>query len=235
MLPSRARDVLEVGCGQGGFGVRLARRYRYVGIDPDSTSIEIARSRFVAHGVNGDLREGDLSALVADERFDIVCAFEVIEHIEDDGAMLASWVGRLRPGGVLLVSAPAWQGRFGPWDELAGHYRRYDPEHLERLLTGAGLTGVHAEAFGAPLGFLLEAMRNTLARRRGVGVSGESFADRTAASGRLMRLPDGPRALIPWFATLPFAVAQSAFRGRGPSAVAVGRLPAGAAGYSSAL
>ncbi len=98
-------DVLEVGCGQGGFGVRLALQYRYVGVEPDPISYDLARTRLAAAGA-GEVRHGDLAVLRPEERFDLVCAFEVIEHIEDDRAALRDWVARLRPGGVLLLPRP---------------------------------------------------------------------------------------------------------------------------------
>ena len=45
LLPASASVVLEIGCGQGGFAVRLAQRYRYVGLEPDSLSYHVANER----------------------------------------------------------------------------------------------------------------------------------------------------------------------------------------------
>ena len=140
LLPPGRLDVLEMGCGQGGFGARLAQRYHYLGVEPDAVSCTVARARVEAAGGGGEVRQGDESVVAADELFDLVVAFEVIEHIEDDASALAAWASHLRPGGWLLLSTPAWQKRFGPADEMVGHFRRYDPPVLRSRLAGAGLT-----------------------------------------------------------------------------------------------
>ena len=112
MLPAGVTDVLEIGCGQGSVGARLAQRYRYLGLEPDRASWELARQRLRAVG-RGEVRNitsGDLGT----ERFDLVCAFEVLEHLEDDAAAVKQWAARLRARGWLLLSIPALQRRFGP-------------------------------------------------------------------------------------------------------------------------
>ena len=62
----------------------------------------------------GEVRLGDLSVVEPGRTFDLVVAFEVLEHIEDDHAAARDWVARLRPGGSLVVSTPAYQHRYGP-------------------------------------------------------------------------------------------------------------------------
>ncbi|MGZ4335269.1 MAG: class I SAM-dependent methyltransferase [Gaiellaceae bacterium] len=224
LLPRDAKDVLEIGCGQGGFAVRLARRYRYVGVDIDAASVDACRARLAAHGVDGEVRVGDLSTLSADERFDIVCAFEVLEHVEDDRLALGEWAERVRPGGTLLVSVPAWAVRYSSWDELGGHFRRYDPDGLAQLLKKAGLAQPVTVVYGWPLGYLLEAVRNSIARRRGIDSSGATFEERTSASARVFhRMPDGGRAILPYVATRPFAVLQRLKPDRGTGLVGIAR------------
>src|SRR5260221_6718809 len=85
LLPADAVSVLEVGCGQGAMGVRLAKNRVYLGLEPDPASCAVARRRFALAGF-GQVREVHTDALDAAERFDMVCAFEVLEHIEGDVA-----------------------------------------------------------------------------------------------------------------------------------------------------
>jgi SAM-dependent methyltransferase len=178
--------VLEIGCGQGSAGSRLAAKARYLGVEPDDQSRGVAEQRIRTRG--GAVLAGDHTAVPLGQEFDIVCAFEVLEHIEDDGGALAQWVDHVRPGGHLLLSVPAWRERFGPTDEQVGHFRRYDPGDVERLLAGAGLADIEVTLYGWPLGFALESVRNRMAR---AGEVHASMAERTSSSGRLRQPRDG--------------------------------------------
>ena len=216
-------SLLEIGAGQGAIGVMLARRYTYTGLEPDPTSFATARSRFDQAGV-GEIVHGDLTALAPDAAFDLVCAFEVLEHIDNDAGAIAEWVARICPGGWLLVSVPAGRHRLGAADRKAGHYRRYDRDDISRILRAAGLVDSSLVTYGFPAGYVLEAGRNLLARRL---ESAASMSDRTAASGRWLQPPD-------WAATAthalaaPFRLAQRPFGGTGlgTGIVALARLPA---------
>ena len=222
MLPAGAGDVLEIGCGQGSVGARLAQRYRYLGLEPDQASCAVARQRVRAAGT-GEVRNVAVEAL-GDERFDLVCAFEVLEHLEDDATALKEWSARLRPGGWLLLSVPAHQRRYGPWDELVGHFRRYDPEALAALLTSCGFADVEMRQYGFPLGYLLEAARDQVARRRLGASAGQSLAERTAGSGRLLQPSAGLRPTAIRWGTAPFRTLQRAFPDRGTGLVVLARL-----------
>jgi SAM-dependent methyltransferase len=214
----RPATVLEIGCGQGGFGTRLSERSEYVGCEPDAESYAVARSRVEPLG--GTVLHGT-SDLVGERTFDLVCAFEVLEHLEDDAAAVASWASHLTPRGTLLVSVPAWPDRFGAMDELVGHYRRYTPEQLDGLLLKAGCAEVRHLLYGWPLGFALEAARDRIARRRGAASEG-SMATRSAASGRLFQ-PKRLAGVAVRAAAAPFAVLQRLRPTAGTGLVAVGR------------
>lgn len=221
MVPDGVTDVLEVGCGQGALGARLAQRYRYLGVEPDPQSYAVARQR-VARAGAGEVRNGGADTAPA-AAFDLVCAFEVLEHIDDDAAALAEWSTRLRPGGWLLLSVPAHQSRYGPADELVGHFRRYDPAALDALLRRCGYADVTLRHYGMPLGYALEVVRNAVGRRRLASRADTTVAERTAASGRLLQ-PSGTRGVVTRWGTAPFRAAQRAFPGTGPGLVARARL-----------
>jgi len=156
----------------------------------------------------------------------------VLEHIEDDAGAVKEWAARLRPGGWLLLSVPAHQRRFGPWDELVGHFRRYDPAAMTTLLANCGFTDIAIRQYGFPLGFVLETGRNAVGRRRVGAAATQSVAQRTAGSGRLLQ-PSGARrgTAIRW-GTAPFRVLQRAFPHTGTGLVVRARLPAAEAGLS---
>jgi SAM-dependent methyltransferase len=209
--------VYEVGAGRGAAGVRLARHAaEYVAYEPDATSASVAAQRFSAagsgHVVNGTLTEGDADA-------DVVCAFEVLEHIDDDVAALRLWASRLRPGGWLLLSVPAFAARYGAADEHVGHFRRYDPDLLRERLVAAGLEPVEIRLYGWGLGNALEAARNAVAKRRKAATTTE---ERTAGSGRFLQPPDA----VGWLtaaATAPFRLLQRARPSSGVGLVALAR------------
>jgi SAM-dependent methyltransferase len=215
-------EVLEIGPGQGAFGARLAGRYDYLGVELDETAGHLATRRIEAAG--GRVLLGDALALTEGRRFAAVCAFEVLEHLADDRAALAAWVGRLAPGGSLVLSVPSGSHRMGAWDAAVGHYRRYDRDQLAALLRDVGLVDVRVTAHGFPLGYALEAVRNRLADRAAKRTA-RTPEERTAGSGRSLQ-PTGLGG-VTWLLTLPFRVLQVPFRrGRlGTGLVAVGQLP----------
>ncbi len=221
MLPVGITEVLEVGCGQGAFGVRLAQRFRYVGVEPDRVSWAVAQRRISAGP--GEVRNISVEEIEA-ERFDLVCAFEVLEHIENDVAAVKEWASLLRPGGWLLLSVPAHQRRYGPWDELVGHFRRYDPRALSTLLASCGFGEIQVRQYGFPLGYLLEAARNLIGRRRLAAAATASVAERTAGSGRLLQPSGQLRGRVIRWGIAPFRLLQRAFPNTGTGLVVLARL-----------
>ena len=103
-------SVLEIGVGEGAMATRLAQRFQYSGVELDARSFDTAQTRLERAG-RGRVMLGDESALADDATFDLVCAFEVLEHIEDDVAALKRWRLLLRPGGWLMLSVPAFSRR----------------------------------------------------------------------------------------------------------------------------
>ena len=123
-----------------------------------------------------------------------------------------------------MLSVPANQHRYGPADELVGHFRRYSPDDLHALLRAAGFEEIEMRLYGAPLGYLLEAVRNAVGRRRLASGPTTSVAERTAASGRLLQPRGSLRATLTRWGTGPFRVAQRAFPRHGTGLVVRARL-----------
>jgi SAM-dependent methyltransferase len=136
------RDVLEVGAGQGGTTRVLCdgRADRWLCLEPDASLAARLRSA-VGDGDLPDccrIRVGTSADLDRCDDFDTILYMDVLEHIAEDRAELEQAAARLRPGGHLIVLAPAHQWLFTPFDAAIGHYRRYAKGTL-RGVAPAGL------------------------------------------------------------------------------------------------
>jgi len=106
-----------------------------------------AVARLNARG--GLARSGDISALPFDDhRFDLVAAFDVIEHVADDHRVFSELTRVLKPDGRLLFSVPLHPARWTIFDDCVGHARRYEPPALRQLLAHHGLIVEKSGAFG---------------------------------------------------------------------------------------
>lgn len=101
--------VLDVGCAVGLLSEALARRGATVtGIDVSERNVEAARRHASGGGLSIEYRAGTLGeAVPGDERYDVVCCLEVVEHVGDLEGFLAALARRVRPGGLLFVSSIA--------------------------------------------------------------------------------------------------------------------------------
>jgi 2-polyprenyl-3-methyl-5-hydroxy-6-metoxy-1,4-benzoquinol methylase len=101
----RGRTVLEVGCATGEFAARAARAGGMVtGADVSQAAIDAARE---AHGRVAQFSVGDYHAEAGP--WDVVCAFEVIEHVNSPSDFLSSMRSKVKPGGLLFISTPDYQ------------------------------------------------------------------------------------------------------------------------------
>jgi SAM-dependent methyltransferase len=220
LLPADVGSLLEVGAGTGSVGARIATRLAYVGLEPDPDSYDIAKR---AIGGRGTVLPLALEDYDGESGFDAVCAFEVLEHLEDDHAALVEMVRHARPRGWVLVSVPSGK-RLRATDRRQGHFRRYTRRSLADLMRSAGLDEVTVDSYGSPVGYLLLAVSDTLARVR---PHADRMKDRTAASARWMR-PSAGRARYTYAASRPLALLQNPFRRTsiGTGLMGRGRVPA---------
>lgn len=84
----------------------------------------------------------------AAEAFDLVCAFDILEHVVDDEAALAELARVASNGSVLLLSVPLHAARWTAFDDAVGHYRRYEPAPLRSRLAAHGYTIEWSAPFG---------------------------------------------------------------------------------------
>jgi SAM-dependent methyltransferase len=92
---------------------------------------------------------GEVTALpFADASFDLLCALDVVEHVDDGDGALAELARVARSGATLLISAPLHPSRWSVFDEMVGHKRRYDPAPLLATLAAHGLVAERSAVYG---------------------------------------------------------------------------------------
>jgi 2-polyprenyl-3-methyl-5-hydroxy-6-metoxy-1,4-benzoquinol methylase len=114
--------------------------------------LKIAQSKGVKN-----LYKVDINDIPFSEHFDAVCAFDVIEHFENDSAILREFNKSLKKNGIIFITVPAHPWLWGKNDSLGGHFRRYNRKAMIKLLTETGfepLTVKHFFVFTLPLLFV---------------------------------------------------------------------------------
>lgn len=135
--------VLEVGAGIGTFTKMMldAGATAVVAMEPEPRCAEVLEAAFVGESrvrVTRDGLPGAPSLAGTAGTFDLVVCHNVLEHIGNDLGALCSMAQALRVGGRLSLLVPARPGLFGPLDDAYGHWRRYERDELEELLSDAG-------------------------------------------------------------------------------------------------
>ncbi|HEY7334898.1 MAG TPA: class I SAM-dependent methyltransferase [Bryobacteraceae bacterium] len=130
IAPHIRGEVLEVGAGIGANDRIFAHLdfKRWTCLDPDRSLLDQLRDSLPDRG-RYEVVPGTLEDLRG-RSFDAILYLDVLEHIEDDAAEMRRAAAGLKPGGSLIVLAPAHQWLFTPFDEAVGHFRRYTKRTL---------------------------------------------------------------------------------------------------------
>jgi len=100
-------------------------------------------------GRGGQAVVGKVTCLpFADSSFDLVCALDIIEHVDDDDGALSEVARTAKPGGTILMSVPLHAALWTSFDDFVGHKRRYEPSEMLSKLAQHGLTVERSAAFG---------------------------------------------------------------------------------------
>jgi SAM-dependent methyltransferase len=143
----QGQALLEIGCGTGTVLSTLAKKRswtRVVGSELHPAGLRIARNRL---GELAELVQMDARAIPAAGVFDVIGAFDVIEHIDDDEAVLSAMYRALRPGGGIAITVPQHPWLWSAVDEMACHVRRYRCGELEAKAKTAGFRILYSASY----------------------------------------------------------------------------------------
>jgi len=194
------KHFLEIGPGLGDVSAHLLQRY------PDSRGeiVEFSdaaaihlKQRFSASGRISVLTHN----LLEESRqasFDLILAFEVLEHIEHDLMALERIHAALAPGGFFLMSVPAFMKKWETSDDWAGHFRRYEKDELQENLERSGFEIKSIWSYGFPITTLLHPLRQVYYCRQLKHAQPQDKAEASKQSG-ITRALHAP-GWSPWLA-----------------------------------
>jgi SAM-dependent methyltransferase len=201
-LPAGAR-ILEVGSGTGGNLEMLATFGEVSALEMDASARAIAALKT---GARFDIRAGSCPSEIPFEgaQFDLICMFDVLEHIDADQATLVALKRLLAPGGRLLLTVPAYQWLWSAHDAFLHHKRRYALRELRAKLAAAGLQAIRISYFNSLLLPLVIAvrLRDRLLRR----TEANGAAVPAPALNALLRLVFGSERYLLRAVNLPFGL-----------------------------
>ncbi len=138
-------EFLEIGCGTGDFIHQILENERLAITGSEIYLKGLVYARKNLPGV--EFIQLDVTRGIIDEQFDIIVAFDVLEHIENDNSAISNVYGMLRPDGVFIASVPQYMWLWSGLDDIVKHKRRYSRRELIAKLRKSGFAVSYATSF----------------------------------------------------------------------------------------
>jgi len=159
------KSFLEIGVGGGSFCLDLVKMgFSGQGIDVSEDAVTIARLRTADFSKQILIQHQDIMQKTGDAKYDMIFAFEVLEHIKDDRSTIAKIHSLINNGGYFIFSVPAHKKEWSILDEGAGHFRRYERREIEQMMESAGFLIERIYSYGFPLVNILRFIRKRIAK-----------------------------------------------------------------------
>lgn len=160
-----AQSLLEIGCGTG---------FVLQGFRSTFPTLKLAGSEVLFDGLvvashrvpTAKLFQLDARRIPFEDEFDVIGAFDMLEHVKEDDIVLRQMYQAVRPGGGIIITVPQHRWLWSDMDAVSGHWRRYRRRELQQKVRKAGFSVVAVRSFVSLLLPLLLAAR--LAKKRKV-------------------------------------------------------------------
>lgn len=165
MIKCKGKSLLEIGYGAGDMLCTYHEHgMKVYGYDfselAKKESLKRISSKGYKIGGNKGITLFESESEAYNRKYNVLVACEVLEHIEDDVAMLRRWNASIASDGYLIISVPARMKRWSISDELAGHYRRYEKNELIGKLYNTGFDCKTIWSYPVPINGILDYLMN---------------------------------------------------------------------------
>jgi SAM-dependent methyltransferase len=170
-LPKQPLTILNVGVSTGHTSEMLSRFGNVTSIEYDADCIAYTKSKIDLEIIHGSILELPFEA----NHFDVVCAFDVVEHVDDDSKAVYELKRVCKENGFVFLTVPAFMFLWNQHDEVNHHFRRYRKNELNRLFGTSGKLQFSSYYnfwlffVIAPLRLLFKMMPFLLSKRKGSG------------------------------------------------------------------
>ncbi|MCB0339169.1 MAG: class I SAM-dependent methyltransferase, partial [Bdellovibrionales bacterium] len=144
----RGKSIWEIGAGNGFVAKALNDiGYEVVAVEPGNTGAKYARTRGVEKSICGFFE----SLQLPDRSVEAIGCFDVVEHLPNPGQLLTEFHRTLKPGGIVVVTVPAFAWLWSQMDDFAGHKQRYTIQELHKSFAMYGFEVRAGSYFIVPL------------------------------------------------------------------------------------
>lgn len=148
-------SILEIGCGSGGNLSFLSKYGELYAMETDNIAIKNAKSKKICEVRKGTLPEN----IPYGKSFDIICLFDVLEHIQNDKLSLQTVNKYLNRDGRIILTVPAYMFLWSGHDIASHHKRRYTTSQINQLLESTGFKKSYSSYFFSILFTILAPIR----------------------------------------------------------------------------